>query len=301
MPMSWGKIGFIVFAAALLLLPGASAKPEEVKVGIYVLNLGEYDISIGTYTADFYLWFEWNGSKAPTNFELMNGRIAEKKLLYNETGYLFYRIHADLFEKVDVKDYPLDRQKLTIKIEDELLDDTQIKYAPANNESGFSDDMGLVGWEITGAKAEVKGNYYKVFGDNYSRYTYSIEIKRPATGYYRMIIPILFIAFSTWLCFFIPLPKLDEKLILGGGTLISAIAFHIYLTQPLPTVGYLTLADKYMMALYALIIPVLVSMIIVDRLIHGQRHEAAARINNTYALLSLFMPIVTFLVLNFLF
>ena len=299
--MNLGRIGIIAIFAALLLAPTAIAEPQEVKVGTYVLNAGEYDISKGTYTIDFYLWFEWKGNKAPVNFEIMNGKIDRMKLLYNESGYLFYRVHADLFDNVDVKDYPLDNQKISIKIEDELLNESELKYVADADGIGYADGIGVIGWEITGNKAEVRSNNYKTFGDTYSRYEHSIALKRPFTAFYRMLIPILFIGLSTWLCFFIPLHKLDEKLILGGGTLISAIAFHIYVTDPLPAVGYLTLADKYMIALYALILPTLVSMIIVERLIVGQKHEAAEKINMSYAILSLFMPVVTLLVLNYLF
>ncbi len=299
--MDLGRIVFIAIFAIFLLAPAAIAAPQEVKVGAYILNIGEYDITKGSYTADFYLWFEWTGGKSPENFEIMNGRVEEKKILFEEPGYKFYRIHANLYDKVTVKDYPLDKQSISIKIEDELLSADEMVYVPLANESGYSEDMDLSGWEITGAHAEVKSNYYKNFDDRYSRYLYSIELSRPISAYYRMLIPILFIGLSTWLCFFMPLHKLDEKLILGGGTLISAIAFHIYLTDPLPSVGYLTLADKYMISLYALILPTLVSMIIVERLVVGQKHQAAEHINTTYAILSLFMPVATFLVLNFLF
>ncbi|HIK02294.1 TPA: hypothetical protein H1012_00415 [archaeon] len=299
--MGLGRIGIIAVFAVLLLAPAVIAAPQEVNVGTYVLNIGEYDVAKGSYKADFYLWFEWTGSKSPENFEIMNGRIEEKKLIYDETGYLFYRIHANLYDKVNVKDYPLDKQLISIKIENELLSADEMVYVPLDNDSGYSEDMDLSGWEISGAKSEVRNTYYKNFDDRYSRYTYSIELARPISAFYRMLIPILFIGLSTWLCFFIPLHKLDEKLILGGGTLISAIAFHIYLTDPLPSIGYLTLADKYMISLYALILPVLVSMIIVERLVVGQKHQAAEHINTTYAILSLFMPVVTFLVLNYLF
>ncbi len=296
--MGLGRIALIAVILAVMLVPAVHAQPERVSIGTYVLNAGEYDISKGTYTIDFYLWLEWNGTTSAENFEIMNGHIEDKKLLYEDPGYQFYRIRADLYDYIDVKNYPLDEQKISIKVEDELHDTSELVYVPDREGSGFSNEIGLIGWEITGDTIEVRNRDYKTFDETYSRYVYSIDLQRPSTSFYRMIIPIFFIGLITWMTFFIPLHKLNDKILLGGGTLIAAIAFHIYLTEPLPPVGYMTLADHFMISLYALILPVVAALIIVDRLIVGQKHEAAERINATYAILTLFIPVAVFLVLR---
>ena len=68
------KILFL-FALFILLIPLVSAQ-EEVQVGLYILNLGKFDIATGSFTADFYLSLKCEANCSPENFEFMNGRAS---------------------------------------------------------------------------------------------------------------------------------------------------------------------------------------------------------------------------------
>jgi hypothetical protein len=76
------KTIMLFLALALLLIPGASFGDEPrkaavpVTVGIYVTDIYDVDLKKSTYTADFYIWFQWKGTVNPRRFEIINGYIA---------------------------------------------------------------------------------------------------------------------------------------------------------------------------------------------------------------------------------
>lgn len=112
-------------STALLLTSFALA--ADVNVGTYIINVGQYDITQGSYILDFYLWFE--GDYTP-NFEFTNGRAITIDKMIDKPGYVFYRIEGKFYNEIDLRDYPIDSQKLTIEIEDKILEKNRLKFFP---------------------------------------------------------------------------------------------------------------------------------------------------------------------------
>ena len=83
---------------ALAVLPAlrAEEKPQVIKVGVYVLNVGKFELSTGQYTMDFYLSLTSDRPIADNSFEFMNGRASSSDLLISEPTNKFYRIQANL-------------------------------------------------------------------------------------------------------------------------------------------------------------------------------------------------------------
>jgi hypothetical protein len=283
---------FLVIAA----VPSALAA-EEIKVGTYLLNIGKYDISTGSYTADFYLWFRWNGTYSPENFEFMNGRANKITKLIDEPGYKFYRVEAQLYTDSQLQNYPVDKHDLMISIEDQVLTTNDIVYVVDREESGVSPKLRVLGWNILGSDISVSRTNYENWDESYSTYTHRLTIARPESTLFKTIIPIIFIALTAWICFFIPSRKLGEKLALGGTALLSAVAFHIYITSSLPAVGYLTLADKFIMALYSMLVTVLAGIIIVEKNLNSKKTGLAEKQNRSFKIISLIVPVFVFLML----
>src|SRR5438874_10892938 len=73
--------------------------PVTVKIGIYVLNVGKFDLQTGTYTVDFYLDMTSVPPEADMGdprFEFINGRAASIDKLIDKPTERFYRIQANL-------------------------------------------------------------------------------------------------------------------------------------------------------------------------------------------------------------
>jgi hypothetical protein len=78
------------------------ADENTINAGIYVISIGNFEFSKGTYVLDFYLIFTWeNQNLSPASFEFMNGRPITKEKIYedytNESSEIWYRIQANLF------------------------------------------------------------------------------------------------------------------------------------------------------------------------------------------------------------
>ena len=53
----------------IFLLNLALISAQKVDVGLYVLNLGKFDVATGSFTADFYLSMKCDSYCSPDSFE----------------------------------------------------------------------------------------------------------------------------------------------------------------------------------------------------------------------------------------
>jgi len=287
---------FTLIISLFLISPTLAA--EEVEIGTYIINIGEYEIVKGSYVVDLYLWLRWNDTDIdPTNFEFMNGRAGHKELVIDEPCYKFYRIEAHLYEGANLKNYPLDSQPIKIEIEDKILTTEEIVYVVDTEEVGISPELSILDWDLGKSSNYVKIVTYENWEEDYYRYVHEIEIIRPISAMVKVLTPLLFVALTAWVCFFFPLNKLGEKLAVAGTALLSAVAFHIYLSDALPEIGYLTMADKFVISLYALLVFTIIGIVAVARHLDNDNHKQAEKTNKKYLMYSLVVPIITFLIL----
>ncbi|MCD6522511.1 MAG: hypothetical protein J7K68_02080 [Candidatus Diapherotrites archaeon] len=287
-----------ILLVCLLLFSMAFAQPEVVKVGTYILNVGKYNIEEGSYTADFYLWFKWNGSIKPDTFEFMNGKPEHVELDIEEPGYLFYRVYGEFYETANLKNYPVDTQTLTIKVEDSVHTTDEVVYVPDDAEIGIDNELNVLGWDLKNSTYYVTGSYYPNWDENYSRYVHSITIARPESTLWKTLLPFFFIILSAWACFFLPLHKLGEKLALGGTALLSSVVFHLYLTEQIPPVGYVVLADEIAISMYAMLVFTIMAFIAVESLVIKKEMEKARKLNNWFKVISILVPVFVFALIS---
>ena len=162
---------FFIILALILIFPVVSAKdaePVNVSVGVYILNVGKFDVSTGSYTIDFYLSFNCDKPCSPENFEFMNGRATSIDKLIDEPKEKFYRIQASLSQNIDLRQYPFDKHSLTIKIEDKKKTTDQLVYEFDEKNSGIDPAVTIVGWQLDGWNAKVEEHNYPNYEEIYS-------------------------------------------------------------------------------------------------------------------------------------
>ncbi len=256
----------------------AAPGPNTVLVGIYVLNVGEIDLRTGSYTMDFYLSMRCP-TVAPCNFgsfEFMNGRASSISLQENTTTERFWRIQANLYENLDLHKYPFDSHNLLIQIEDQSLTKQNLTYQPDPNYSALAPSIVVVGWSVTGWSQSVVDDYYQVYNETYSRYTFSLTLEREPTSAVAIFIPVLLltiIALMATLMYGDVSSVFENRILLSASLLIAAVLFQFSLDSNLPPLGYLTFADWFMIATYFVMMAGLISGILV--LNYHHRKEAA--------------------------
>src|SRR3989344_2898871 len=114
---------------------------NQIKVGVYVLNLGKFDISTGAFAVDFYLSLKCESVCPKQDFEFMNGRASSIDKIIDAPSEKFYRIQANLNSPVNLKKFPFDRQNIQIIIEDKKKTIEELEYIPDLEASGIDDSI----------------------------------------------------------------------------------------------------------------------------------------------------------------
>jgi hypothetical protein len=279
----------------------AAEKPQEIAVGVYVLNVGKFELSTGQYTMDFYLSLTSDRPIADNSFEFMNGRASSFELLSNEPTNKFYRIQANLYANLSVKAYPFDSHALSIQLEDKTNSIHKVRYKDDPANSGIDPEVTIVGWDLTGSGSAVAHHEYKTFNETYSKYIYAVNIQRIVlTSIMKAFLPAFFLVLVGLLALLLKPDKFAPRLGLNTSTLLGAVMFHLNVTSQIPPVGYLTFADKFMIVSYISLIACLISTIVLMRHTDKGDEASATRIYRlslqTIPLLTLVLYAVTFLV-----
>jgi len=321
-------VAILLFVSFLSLVSPAHAvtqPPLDVKIGAYVLNVYNFNVGQGTFSADFYLWFSWQGAwsdnstspttPTPSDFELMNGVITRSTLIESDQNlsgsgynYLIYRIQAAMTDPINLQNYPFDHHDLTIEIEDQDHDTSALVYT-ADTQSRIDPSVKLQGWQLqtSPVNATVIGHFYNTtFGDpvqnfteTYSRFEISIAIQRPLlSSVAETFIPILLILIVAMISFLIKPTEFGARLGLNVTTLLTAVAFQINLTNGIPQFGFLTLADRLMISLY-IILTYSLFMTVSLAAIKGERGARVVKRLNDASAIIMPMVMLVLLVLDF--
>ncbi len=248
------KIVLVLFFIASIVILSGSAKAEEVQVGLYVLNLGKFDVSTGSFTADFYLHLKCKGV-CSTDFEFFNGRAASADKIEDKTDEKFYRIQANLNSQIDLRRFPFDSQKMEIILEDKKNTIDKVAYVPLKEESGVEKTIAFTGWDIKGWEAVAAEHNYPVYNETYSQYRFSVGISRiVVNSFIKTFLPVIFILMVVLFSFLLDPDKLTTRIGMAGSSLVAAVMFHVSIANQIPPVGYLTFADKFMVLSYLVLL-----------------------------------------------
>lgn len=239
--------------------PAAPRAPTVIRVGVYLLNVGKLDIGAGTYAMDLYVSFRCDSDCNPGNFDILNGRVTAEKN-DDDPRFKVYRLRGELMSQFDLRWFPFDAHRLSISIEDRLLQDTQLVYEPDLPMTGIHPSAVVVGWQLDpNWQVRVDRDSYAVYGQSYSRITFSIGAHRPRlSAFLKNLTPALIIALSGFLALLMGADKATPRLTLTTSSLVGAVLFHINMTSSMPPIGYLTFADRFMLINYIGLVTVLI-------------------------------------------
>ncbi len=254
--------------------------PANVKVGVYVLNLGKLDNSTGSFTVDFYLSLSSDKPVTINQFEFFNGRATSIDKSQDDPLDKFYRIQASLSDTLNFSRYPFDQHQLTIEIEDKEQTVNTLVYQVSREDSGLDPAVKLAGWNITGWDATVTQHYYAPWQTTFSKYVFSVQIERSGlAAVLKTILPALIIVIVGLLSLLLSPDKIIPRLTLTTGAFTGAVLFHLNMTSSLPPLGYLTLADRFMIFNYLALTLALVSTLIALYYVDKKRNVAADRVH----------------------
>ncbi len=237
----------------------SSQKPIDVYAGIYLDRISLLSVRDNKWTADFYIWFKWNGDGIDPgeNFQLVYGEIKSKQKQFERvTGdehYQQYEVIAEITKFFNTTRFPCDDHLLMIPIEDCVSDSSELRYVPDLANSGISRNVRAPGYEILQMDGVGRQHVYETsFGDpavlegklSFSQFLYTIWIVRPGWGLYLKIFQGLFIAVAVaMLAFFIRPVHTSPRFSVGLGALFAAVANSYIVSSMQPGSEIFTLAD----------------------------------------------------------
>lgn len=286
----------------LLVMVGASrAEPAEVIIGTYVNKVQDLSFREDRYVVDFYIWFRWKPQgtlaeyKPLDSFEIINGRIdsktsvVEKKI--GDVNYASARISATIAEAWNLADFPFDRHRTQVRIEDSGLTSLDLTFVPDKTNSRLGDEIAMSGWTASNFDSEVQRRLYRTnYGDTtmptdaqsqYSRYVISWDLDRIGWGAAVKLLSTLILATGVAFVSFMVKPSdLDARFGMGVGALFAVAASAFIVSTSVPDSASLTVADKmHMVALGFIFLTLLLSALCLRFEVHG-REELAFRIDH---------------------
>ncbi|CAA7611826.1 conserved membrane hypothetical protein [Candidatus Terasakiella magnetica] len=236
---------------------------STVTVGTYIDNIDTFSIRDSSWSANFYVWFSWTGSKSLDpggKLVIVDGTINKKELMeeYHGDGdggphYQKYRISAKLLKFFDTSRVPIEGHMLNIYLEDGARDATKLRYI-ADKTSNISSRANIHGYTITRHSNVVKPHTYRSsYGDprlsvddkkTYTQYIVGVEIKRSNMGVYGKIFLSLFAALALALSnFFVKPSDVGPRFSLPTAAYFGAVANSYVANSILPPSGSFGLVD----------------------------------------------------------
>jgi hypothetical protein len=268
---------------------------QVVTVGFYPVSVYQLDMSSNTYYVDTYVWFRWKGDIDPTEtLEFTNmveewGKqqeplLDEPKLLADGSQYQIVRVEGRFVQPFSLVDFPLDRQKLSIMVEDTTNGVEVVSYQIDKKNSGIGDSLDIPGWILNGWTAKTYAHDYgSQFGEEgtpavYSALAFNLEISRPISFFYwALLMPLFIVLIAALAALNIKPNELDVRTGLPAGALLTAIFLQKSYADDLPELGYLILMDQIYLVAYALIVFTLVRSIYAYKAVSHIEDENAPR------------------------
>ena len=263
------------------------AGKEVVRVGVYILSVGNLDTTTGTYTLDLFLNFKCETVPCePSNFDVINAAsepFIEDQTADDERGReYYYRVRSDLQTRLDLKKFPFDSHQLKISLEDKLKNSDEYVFIVDPSLSGIDSSVLVSGWDLQPKLLADNGAHvYKVYDESFSRARFFLEISHPwFSAFMKSIFAAIVISAVGMLSFLMDYEDAQDRIGLTSGTLASAIFYHLTLTSSVPPVGYLTYGDQFMILQYIFITASLATSIALFLLVsaekRGKRNETLA-------------------------
>nr|WP_281401001.1 ABC transporter substrate-binding protein [Amycolatopsis umgeniensis] len=247
------------------------SRRQVVATGINFNEIRELDTAAGTYFVDFFVWLKYAGSHGAADVQFINAvrpdlALGEPLRDVTENGrtYRLYRV-ADRFKSgLEFRDFPFDRQRLTVLLQNRTQTADQVSYVTdkeildqdprvylRSGADATADINQVPNWVASSVRfyrqtvgsSDALGDGQSTgaaAGIHYSQYAGEIELKRDTLPFLiKNLLPLVLLISVTFLCLFFK-PADDRAAVSMGVTAILSTAVLLNnVTSQLPSVSYI--------------------------------------------------------------
>lgn len=251
--------------------------PQVVQVGIYVININNFNVGDGSFETNFYLTLKSETPVSLGDIDLVNGQTTSVDPILDTPNDKSYRIFANMNTNPDLHQYPFDQHHLPIEIEPKKYDESRMILTIHKNSTGHEPESGIPGWYLV---AEESYNLSKSYGAGetpYSRAVFRYDIRRETTSVIlKFFLPILIIIILSLSSLLIRGPS---RVTMNASLIIVAVFIHWRISDAIPLVAYATFLDVFMIITYITMALDLLSGVFIQRFTESDNPVCAEKVN----------------------
>ena len=305
--------------------PSRWGEPTYVKVRLYVVDVDEVNSANQNFSASVYYEARWDNPllqhqgpgpiiRRTTDVWTPRLVIANQQQAWSAFPsfvevspegevVLRQKVWGWFSQPLDLRNFPLDRQTLTIHVAGAGLLESDVKLVPLEQaqgrRSGIHKGFSLPDFDVIGWKAESRP--YIPFEGEVGVPGYILEIqieRRPSYFIWKIIFPLCLIVIMSWIPRWLDPKESSTSIGISTTAFLTLVAYLFAITVLLPKVSYLTRMDDFILLSTLLVFLGLIQTVISTYLINFGHMAQVERINKlsrmVYPLLLLIVLAVSF-------
>ncbi len=304
--------------------PNRWGEPTEVRVQIYVIDVDGVDSANQNFSSSIYIEARWDmpllRHKGPAPLikrttEVWTPRLVivnqqqswsafPSRVEISPDGEVTYRqkTWGWFSQPLALRDFPLDRQTLTIHLVAAGLRENQVKMVPllsaGNPKSGLAEKFSMPDFKVTGWKA-VPRPYIAGRGKTIhnSGLAMDIEVQRlPSYYVWKIIFPLCLILMMSWVPRWLDPKESGTNISISTTAFLTLVAYLFAVTALLPRIAYLTRLDQFILLSTILVFVGLLQTVISTYLTNLDKHALVRRINQVSQIANPILLLIVLLV-----
>ncbi len=297
--------------------PDPWGEPTEVRVEIYVIDVDGVASANQNFSASIYIEARWNmpllrhkgpGPLIKRTTEVWTPRLVivnqqqswsafPSRVEISPDGEVTYRqkTWGWFSQPLALRDFPLDRQTLTIHLVAVGSRENQVKMVPllsaGKTRSGLAEIFSMPDFKITGWKAVPRPYVYS------SGFAMDIEVQRLSSFYvWKIIFPLCLILMMSWVPRWLDPKESATNISISTTAFLTLVAYLFAVTALLPRIAYLTRLDQFILLSTILVFVGLLQTVISTYLVNLDKHALVRRINQVSQIANPILLLIVILV-----
>ena len=307
--------------------PTIWGEPTEVQIGIYIVDVDEVNSAEQNFAASVYYEARWKNPflrhKGPGPMhrgatEVWNPRLTiigqqniwrsfPESVEIHPNGEVVYRqkIWGHFSQPLDLREFPQDRQVLTIHIVAAGLREEHVKMIPLMREdrelSGLAEKFSVPDFEVLSWQAETLPYVPHKGGPGAAGYQMQILVGRSPTYYVlKVVIPLCLIVIMSWLPRWIKPEQIGTNVGVSTTSFLTLVAYLFAITVLLPRVSYVTRLDRFIFLSTLMVFAGLIHTVINTAMLSSKKKALMERIERwsraVYPVILVVVLVISFVV-----
>ena len=284
--------------------PNHGHEPEVILVTLGLLDIVNIDNKAQVFEVDLFVEIRWLDQRLAADSddvsEFRDFALSDiwrpRLVIVNDRGLdmllpevvtvdrqgnvvLRQRIVGHLAVDLDLREFPLDTQRLSIDVISYQYDPSELVFSDQSSMIARFDDLSEGGWLFSAVEPEMSVYRLRDNGRGTSQLRFSVMAERQASFYViTLAVPMTLILFLAWMVQWLPPDLVPARMGMASATVFSLIALGVSFRLTLPDIAYLTAADRFVLFSTLLVIASLAVTVASIRLVNQEKMEAAARL-----------------------